>query len=307
MVPNITFPRHLLPGRFAKWAAVCLMAVYAITVGALLALEDRLVFHPVLSSTHGPEPQPTLDFEEIELRSEQGLNIHARWFPSRNADGAILYCHSRAGDLSRELRSPEIAEWQRDIRSSVLVFDYPGYGQSSGVPSEAGCYAAAEAAYHWLTHVQGVAPNRILICGRSLGTGVAVELASHQPHRALILIAPFTSLPDVALSNFPLLPARLLMRNRFDSLAKIGRCSQPAFIVHGTCDSVVPFAQGKALFIAANEPKRFLRVEGGRHGNCVSPVFFSTLRAFLDGTDQCRIATAHAAGAQAARGPQKHQ
>jgi fermentation-respiration switch protein FrsA (DUF1100 family) len=85
----------------------------------------------------------------------------------------------------------------------------------------------------------------------------------------------------VALSNFPLLPARQLMRNRFDSLAKIGRCSQPLFIVHGTCDSVVPYAQGKALFAAAREPKQFLAVEGARHGNCVSPTFFMKLPRFL--------------------------
>jgi uncharacterized protein len=97
----------------------------------------------------------------------------------------------------------------------------------------------------------------------------------------LILVSPFTSLPDVACSYFPLLPAHQLMRNRFDSLARIGRCSRPVFIVHGTRDNVVPFDQGKALFAAANEPKRMLTVVGGSHGNCLSDGFYPALRRML--------------------------
>jgi hypothetical protein len=134
-----------------------------------------------------------------------------------------------------------------------------------------------------LTEAEGIAPEQVLLYGRSLGSAVAIELASREPHRALVLVSPFTSLPDVALSYFPLLPARQLMRNQFDSWARIGRCSRPVLFVHGTRDRLVPFTQGRRLFAAANGPKQFLAVEGAGHGNCVGPSFFTALRNFLLG------------------------
>jgi fermentation-respiration switch protein FrsA (DUF1100 family) len=268
--------------RFLSWRAllrfvVALLVVYGIVVGLLLRYEDRLVFHP----------RPAIDREEpagfpvrdLALPLEDGTSIHGRWYPCAGARRAVLLCHSRSGNLSRELRPVEIALWH-EAGLSILIFDYPGYGRSEGKPSESGCYAAAGAAYHWLTRIAGVAAEDVVICGRSLGTAVAVDLASRRPHGVLVLVAPLTSLPEVALSYFPLLPAKTFMRNRFDSLAKIGRCTRPIFIVHGTRDSVVPFAQGKQLFAAANEPKRFLTVEGGRHGVGASS-FFPALKGFL--------------------------
>src|SRR5207248_5963463 len=132
----------------------------------------------------------------------------------------------------------------QQLEMPVLIFDYPGYGRSEGSPSEAGCYAAAEAAYAWLVQTQQVPPGQIILYGGSLGGGVAVELARRQPHRALILVSTFTSIPDMAQQLYPWLPARWLVRNRFDSLAKIGQCTQPVFIAHGTADGLLPYTQG---------------------------------------------------------------
>ena len=171
--------------------------------------------------------------------------------------------------------------WQRELGVSVLIFDYPGYSRSGGKPTEAGCYAAAEAAYQWLTQVQGVRVERVLIYGRSLGTAVAVDLASRQPHRALVLVSPFTSLPDVVDRRYRLLPAQLLMHNRFASITKVGECKGPLLVVHGTADQQVPLALGKALVAAAPEPKRFLAIPGAGHGDCVKPAMFAALSVFL--------------------------
>jgi fermentation-respiration switch protein FrsA (DUF1100 family) len=165
---------------------------------------------------------------------------------------------------------------------SVLIFDYPGYGRSDGTPTEAGCYAAADAAYHWLTQTMKVPPEQLLLYGGSLGGGVAVDLASRHPHRALILVKTFTSIPDVAQSVYPWLPARWLVHNRFDNLEKIGRCPRPLFVAHGTADRLIPFAHGQRLFEAAAEPKRFLRMAEIDHNDGLSGDFFPALRVFLD-------------------------
>jgi hypothetical protein len=177
--------------------------------------------------------------------------------------------------------SDAVADWQREIGVSVFIFDYPGYGRSEGSPSEAGCYAAADAAYEWLTESQHVSPGHVLLVGRSLGTAVAVDLAARKPHRALVLVSPVSSFPDAAQSHYPFLPARWLVHNRFDSLAKIGQCPGPVLIVHGTRDRTAPFAQGKRLFAAANEPKRFVARDGADHGDSVTTDFLPTLRRYL--------------------------
>ena len=267
--------------RLLALVGAILLIGYSYVVVALLALEYRLVFHPVPASRRWIDPPTGCRYTDLELLAYQGAKIHARWYPCPASQTAVLICHSRTGNLSYVLNASHLARWHSELGASVLIFDYPGYGRSEGNPSEAGCYAAASAAYDWLTQVQGTPPENVLFFGRSLGTAVATELASRRRHRALILVSPFTSLPDVANSPIPLLPARWLMRNRFDSLSRIGQCSRPIFVVHGTRDSLVPFEMGKAIFAAANEPKRLFAVEGARHGSCFTPVFYPALRSFL--------------------------
>jgi fermentation-respiration switch protein FrsA (DUF1100 family) len=283
--PFSAAPRRFLSWRCLARTAACLVVLYGAVLLTLLAFEDRLVFHPVAASRRWIDPPPSCAFRDLDLHTAASTRIHARWYPGEYTDRAVLICHSRAGNLSLAARPAEIAGWHR-FGVSALIFDYPGYGRSGGSPSEAGCYAAADAAYEWLTEVQGVPPREVLLYGRSLGSAVAVELACRRPHRALILVSPFTSLPDIALSHFPLLPARALMRNRFDSLRRIGRCAGPVLIVHGTCDRLVPFALGEKLYAAANEPKGFLPIEGARHADCLTPTFFPALRRFLTGQEQ---------------------
>ncbi len=220
--------------------------------------------------------------EDVQLRTGEGTMIHGWWCPVpgwRPEQGAMLYCHGNAGNLSS--RADVIREWQEGLGQAVLIFDYPGYGRSEGKPGEAGCYAAADAAYDWLTQVKKVPAERVLIYGGSLGGGVAVDLASRKPHRALVLVKTFLSVADTAQSIYPWLPARWLVRNRFDSASKIQRCTKPVFIAHGTNDSLIGFTQGERLFQLANEPKCFLRMEGIDHGDALPGDFFPTLQRFL--------------------------
>ena len=137
----------------------------------------------------------------------------------------MLFCHGKGANLSHQQHNIEVL--RQTLSESVLVFDYPGFGRSEGQPNEAGCYAAADAAYEWLA--QRVPAQRIVLFGESLGGGVATDLAVRQPHGALVLVKTFSSLPEVAQHRFPVVPALWMVRNRFDNLAKIGKCSSPIF------------------------------------------------------------------------------
>jgi len=276
-------PRRWWKHRVARLlggAVLCYLGVLVV----LLFLENRLLFHP-LRATEYWLPPPNVRVRDVQLPTVSGTRIHGWWCPVKNwqpAQGAMLYCHGNAGNLS--CRSEAIALWQQALGLSVLIFDYPGYGPSEGTPTEATCYASADAAYDWLTRTMKVPPDHVAIYGGSLGGAVAVDLASRQPHRALILVKSFTSIPDAAQALYPWLPVRWLVRNRFDNLEKIGRCTRPIFVAHGTADRLIPFAQGKRLFEAASQPKHFLAMAGLDHNDGLSPEFFSALRSFLDAT-----------------------
>jgi uncharacterized protein len=262
--------------RLLVGAILCYLGVLLV----LSLLENWLLFHPLRATVYWLPP-PNSRVEDVYLHTLSGTRIHAWWCPGQDwhpSQGAMLYCHGNAGNLS--CRADAIAHWQQALDLSVLIFDYPGYGRSEGRPSEAGCYA--DAAYDWLTRTMAVPSERLLLYGGSLGGGVAVDLASRQPHRALILVKTFTSIPDAAQCVYPWLPARWLVRNRFDNLEKIARCSRPIFVAHGTGDRLIPFSHGQRLFTAASEPKHFLAMAGLDHNDGLSPEFFAALHSFLE-------------------------
>jgi fermentation-respiration switch protein FrsA (DUF1100 family) len=267
--------------RFGITAGLVYMGVLLV----LLALENWLVFHPVRAEDEWVDPAAFhLAVEDVELQIADGIRIHGWWCPLKEASqnsigGALLYCHGNAGNLSH--RAYVIPSWHRYGQVPVLIFDYPGYGKSAGKPSEAGCYAAAEAAYEWLVQNKGIPAERIWLYGDSLGGAVTVDLASRKPHGALILVRTFTSVPDVGQQTFPWLPVRWVMRNRFDNLAKIGKCPRPVFIAHGTADSLIPFRHSERLYEAANEPKSFFILENAEHNDSLPPEFFLAVRDFL--------------------------
>jgi fermentation-respiration switch protein FrsA (DUF1100 family) len=262
---------------------------YVGVVLVLLALENRFVFQPTPAAEHW-QPPPSDRFQDVTFATPAGDRLHAWWCPADGAAGAVLYCHGNAGNLSH--RGQSVLAMQKALGESVLIFDYPGYGKSEGRPSEAGCYAAADAAYDWLRRVPGVPEDRILLYGGSLGGGVAVDLAGRRPHRALLLAKTFTSMPDVGRQLYPWLPVRLLMRNRFDNLAKIGKCTRPVVIASGTADRLVPLAQGRRLFAAANEPKLFYPLEGQDHNDPLPARFFAEARQFIEQAEARRASPA---------------
>jgi hypothetical protein len=241
------------------------------------SMEDSIVFHPATYADMPPTRGVTA--ADVDLPLANDVKVHARWYPQDGAKGTVLYCHGNAGNL--EDRAEAIKQLRSFLGMNVLIFDYPGYGKSTGTPSEAGCYAAADAAYNWLAVNKGVTPTTLILYGESLGGAVAVDLASRMPHEILVLNRTFTSIPDVADYQMPLLPNSMLMHNRFDTLSKISKCPCPVFIAQAEKDTIVPLRQGQQLKAACQAPSAIFLMRGIGHNEPPTTEFYLRLRAFL--------------------------
>ncbi len=229
-----------------------LIGIYLGVLLMLLMLENWFLFHPDTALESWAPPPAGQDVRDVYLSSAEG-SLHAWWTRPRDwspDQGAVLYFHGNAGNLSH--RGDVICHWRDELHQAVLIVDYPGYGRSEGSPTESGCYATGDAAHEWLTEKTGVPGSRIMLVGGSLGGTVATHLATTRPSRALVLVAAFTSFPDMAQKTFPWLPCRWLVRNQMDNLARVGRLKQPLFIAHSTSDALVPYTMAERLFAAAN-------------------------------------------------------
>ncbi|HTU93504.1 MAG TPA: alpha/beta hydrolase [Gemmataceae bacterium] len=267
--------KHRL-GRILIYFAIAYLAVLI----AVLMMEDLFLYGP--REVELGNPPTGVEIENVEMTSRRGDRIHAWWSKAKDwrpEQGAVLFCHGNGGNLS--YRGRVLTHWIKEMGVAVLIFDYPGYGRSSGEPSEDGCYAAGDATYDWLRQVAKVPAERILLYGGSLGGGIATDLAMRRPHRALILVATFTSIPDMAQSRFPWLPGRWLVRHQFNNIEKLAHCRGPVFIAHCPEDDLIPFVQGEHLFAAAPEPKCFFPMPNYHHNDLPTAEFYPALRRFL--------------------------
>lgn len=247
----------------AGWApnAALWIALAAALYGLLAWGASKSLYFPMRYPAGDWEAGRRLGAEDVWLGASDGVKLHAWWVPAPEASLATLHLHGNGGNLTHRTGS---AATIRAAGSSVLLLDYRGYGRSDGKPSEAGLYRDADAAYEWLL-ARGFPAERVVIHGESLGTAVAVELASRRPCAGVVLEAPFTSASAVAARVLPLLGG-LLVRG-FDSKRRIAQVRAPVFIVHGDRDEVIAYELGQELFAAAREPKRFWTIAGGTHND----------------------------------------
>lgn len=241
-----------------------LLACYGMILVALFLLQGRFLFLPHIPGRIIKQDPATigLSFEEVELRTSDDLLLHAWFVPAEQERGTILFCHGNAGNISHRLESLLIFH---DLGFSTLIFDYRGYGRSEGHPSEEGTYRDGEAAWDHLTRIRNIPPERIILFGRSLGGGVATRLGvTHHPG-ALIVESSFTSVPDLAAGLYPLLPARLLCRFRYNNLQRIPRIHCAILIIHSRDDEIIPFSHGQTLRGAAGTGATFLELQGGHN------------------------------------------
>ncbi len=255
---------------------------YGVLVGGMYLFQRSLLYHP-----GGPSGSPAdagvPEMTPVDLGTADGLTLTS-WF--RAADPGrptIVFFQGNAGHIGNRGFK---ARGFLDAGYGLLLTGYRGYGGNPGSPTEEGLYADGRAALAFLAD-RGVAPGELILYGESLGTGIAVhlaaEMAADEPAGGLVLETPFSSIADVAASNYPFIPARWLVKDRFDSAAKIARVDAPVFIFHSRDDRVIPVRFGERLFEAAVEPKSSLWTDGGGHNALYEIGAGKAVLAFLDG------------------------
>lgn len=259
---------------------IALVVVFALLCGYLYFAQDRVVFTPNRKIVITPD-EVNLPYDDVYIEIDKGERINGWYFPVNDSARTVLFCHGNAGNISHRL---ETVEMFTKLGVNVFLFDYRGYGLSDGFPTEENVYADAEVAYHWLCGEKSVAPERIIIFGRSLGGAVAIELASRVPCAGLIVESSFTSAIEMGRRMFPYLPIGFLIRYRFDSVSKINRLDCPILVVHSPEDDLIPFEMGRRLYDNAGQPKCFIPITGGHNDRVYmqNESYLAGLREFIN-------------------------
>jgi fermentation-respiration switch protein FrsA (DUF1100 family) len=281
--------RHMqiAPILFYAWKAtqivLLIVALSWLAALALLWTFQRDLLYPAPRELPG---LPPAGYRQVQIETSDGLALGAWYRPASAGRPTILFFSGNAASL------PASAEWCQALAEAgfgLFLLSYRGYDGNPGAPSEQGLYRDGRAALAWLA---GEGVKRPVLAGLSLGSGVAVEMAyeaalsSGWPDgaapSALLLFSPYRSIPDVAAERYPIFPIQLLAKDRFDTASKLGTIRVPIFVAQGEDDRVVPFVQGRAVYDAAPEPKRFVAMKDVGH-DYSSAELLPAIEAFLAG------------------------
>ena len=239
-------------GRAMASVLAVMVGGYLLVLGLMFGFQRQLLYLP---SREIPDLAASVladQAEPVRFETADGLKILSWFRPPPTPDAPVIALfHGNGGHIGH--RAAKVQPYV-DAGYGVLLVGYRGYGANPGRPSERGLYTDARAALDFLAR-QGVTADRLVLYGESLGSAVAVQMATEYEAAALILEAPMTSVAEVAQMHYPFVPARWLVLDRFDSRAKIDAVKAPLLLLHGERDRVVPVRFGRALIEAANEPK----------------------------------------------------
>ena len=246
--------------------------------------EKQFVFSPEREVAGNPY-HAGLRYEDVYLTTDDGLKLNGWYVPGPSGIAGPntqtwLWFHGNGGNLGTRVGQLERAHHLLGVHQ--FIFDYRGYGDSQGHPTERGTYIDARAALEYLKHRNGTNPDKIVYFGHSLGAAVAIELAVDHPPMGLVLVAPFSSIGDMAALTVPIPLAGLLVRGHYDSVKRIRKVHSPLLVLHGELDEMVPHWQGIKLYRAANRPKRFVTLNGASHNNVQHVAGHKMARALLE-------------------------
>jgi uncharacterized protein len=268
---------------FLRWL-VLFTICYLVVLLVLRLSESRMLYVPGSSRTLlEPPPELNLGVRRVELTTEDDVRLVSWAMPADSGSGYwLLICHGNAGNIS-EAGRPFHYAGLRALGLNLFAFDYRGYGESEGMPTEDGLYRDADAAYRYLRNTLAVPPERIVVFGHSLGSAVAIELVSRVPAAGLILDGALTSVLERAQELFPYAPVRWIAASKYPSIERVGELKLPKLFLHARNDEVIPFAHGRRLFEAAADPKEFVALRGG-HGDAFeldSAAYYGAIGRFV--------------------------
>lgn len=268
-----------------KMILLLLRVALLVYVGLLVVLflaQRRLIFPVSRVITRVPSDKPyMLAYDDVTLSVAGGGTTNAWYVPAEGAEYTVLFCRGNGGTLSDWL---DIMELFHGLQLNILVFDYGGYGRSSGSPSEERLYADARAAWAYLVETRQLPPNRIILIGHSIGGGVAAQLAAEVVPAALVLQSTFTSMPQVCQDHVPWFPVKWLVRDRFNTAVKLPQIACPKLIIHSPDDSLIDIRHGRRLFELAVPPKSFVEIKGDHNDGIFSsgPVYKDAIIALVN-------------------------
>jgi fermentation-respiration switch protein FrsA (DUF1100 family) len=259
-------------------ALLILFVLYAVAVAYIYSIQRNLLYFPSHNYVTPREAEADPALHELPVTTADGLALKGWYAPATTKRLTLVFFHGNGDDL--QSAAPIAAIYIR-AGYGVLIAEYRGYSGLPGTPTEAGLYADARAYLTALT-ASGVKEQDIVLFGRSLGTGVAAQMATEFPAGGLILLSPYRSIPEVAKSHFWFLPVGLLMKDRFETARKIKSISVPLLIANGGQDQVIPPQHGRDVFALANEPKQFYFSAAAGHNDMFDFGFGAASVKWLD-------------------------
>jgi alpha-beta hydrolase superfamily lysophospholipase len=269
-----------------KLVILILAGGYVLVSAIAFFLQARLVYMPDRVEAGTPD-DAGMEYRDVFF-SSGGKELHGWFVTSPGARYTMLYCHGNAGNISWRV---ELIRAFVERGLNVFIFDYRGFGKSGGKPGEKETYEDAHAAWDYLTREEGIDGKDIILFGRSLGSAIAIELATTVSPRGIILESPFISMPELAGRAYPLLPARFLCRYRYNSWNRVLEVDCPKLFAHSLDDDLVPYGMGKRLYNRAQRPKMWTRANGDHNAIYLVPGsrYESVFRDFIASLDQPRI------------------
>lgn len=244
-----------------------------VAIAALLFAGQRALIFPAPKAF----PPVPAGYEQVAFQTEDGLNLAGLWRAPTAGKPVVLFFHGNGDSWAG---ASQAVSGLAAAGYGIFLPEYRGYGGNPGAPSEQGFFKDGRAALNWLG-ANGFAPGQVVLIGNSIGSGTATQLATEHRPAALVLVSPFSSVPDAVSERFPWLPARLLVRDPFDNAAKLGRVEAPILILHGTADAMIPAVHAQRL-VAANPAARLRLVPGTGHELAYLPEAQVIERVWLD-------------------------
>jgi len=247
---NFLLRKKLIKMNYPILIILIFIIIYLFILISTYAFQRNLLYHPRENNYFGD--QLLVFVEKIKIKTKDNIELLS-WYHNKNINDykTILFLHGNAGSL--ENRIHKINHF-KDMDINFLLIAWRGFSGNKGQPTEQNLYEDADSAVQWLKS-KGVKENNIIIYGESLGTGVATEIAQNKNFAGIILESPFTSMIEVGKNNYPYLPVKFLLKDKYESDKKIKNIKSPILIMHGKVDNIVPFYMGKKMYELANDPK----------------------------------------------------